>query len=156
YPFNFNVKYITKNNETFIIRRSLHNHRTPNYNFTKKYNLKLKLTYCNSCDSLFRRKYCKKCKRKLFNEGNNFDKDIIIDISDYESTASEKFSTYENDNFVINDNNSEKNYYCNDCKAYHFSEFHICVSKFEYIFKQTGKIDNNNVFFKDVTFNNNI
>ncbi|CAG8449867.1 24971_t:CDS:2 [Dentiscutata erythropus] len=128
YPFNFNVKYITKNNETFIIQRSLRNHGTPNYNFTKKYNLNLKLTYCDSCDSLFRRKYCKKCKRKLFNEGNDFNKDIIIDISDYELTASEKFSIYENDDFVVNDNNSGKNYYYNDCKAYHFSEFHICVT----------------------------
>ncbi|CAG8645142.1 16115_t:CDS:1, partial [Dentiscutata erythropus] len=52
------------------------------------------------CDSLFRRKYCKKYKRKLFNEENDFDKDIIIDISDYKSTASEKFSSYKNDDLL--------------------------------------------------------
>ncbi|CAG8854447.1 3545_t:CDS:2, partial [Gigaspora margarita] len=37
-------------------------------------------------------------------------------------------------NFVVND--SEKNYYCPDYKKYHYSEFHICVSRYEFIFSQ--------------------
>lgn len=72
------------------------------------------------------RKYCVRCKKKLFNL-EDFDKDgelnndINIDISDSEK------STYNLKNFVVND--SEKNYYCPDCKEYRYSEFHTCVSR---------------------------
>ncbi|CAG8811199.1 42662_t:CDS:2, partial [Gigaspora margarita] len=34
-------------------------------------------------------------------------------------------STYNLENFVVND--SEKNYYCPDCKEYCYSEFHACI-----------------------------
>ena len=43
----------------------------------------------------------------------------------------------------------KKTYYCTNCNQYHYSEFHTCVNKFEYIFNQNGYINNNKVYFTD-------
>ena len=146
-PFNFNIKTIKINNKCISIRKSLRSHKKIVYNYNRKYNFKPKfIYYCNGCDVMSTRKYCVRCKKKLFNL-EDFDKDgelnndINIDISDSEK------STYNLKNFVVND--SEKNYYCPDCKEYRYSEFHTCVSRYEFIFNQNSYINDNNILFND-------
>ena len=140
-PYNFHVEY-NKNN---LVRRTLHKPKTiPKYNYTWKYNIKIKFYYCDNCDSIYKQKYCKCCKRKLFSE-KDFNKDDEISLNTV-STILENNSYISDDGFVVS---NKKTYYCTNCNQYYYSEFHTCVSKFEYIFNQNGYINNNKVYFTD-------
>ncbi|CAG8834322.1 40538_t:CDS:2 [Gigaspora margarita] len=82
-------------------------------------------------------KYYKDVNTEDFDKDGELNDNINIDISDSEK------SIYKLENFVVND--SEKNYYCPDCKEYCYSEFHICVSRYEFIFNQNSYINDNNM-----------
>ncbi|CAG8677695.1 13731_t:CDS:2 [Gigaspora margarita] len=83
-------------------------------------------------------------KEKDFDKDGELNDDINIDISNFEKLI------YNLENFVVND--SEKNYYCPDCKEYRYSEFHTCVSRYEFIFSQNAQEYNTAVKkFKDLS-----
>jgi hypothetical protein len=128
--YNFNVYY--NDDKKCLIRKSLRikQKQSPIYNYTRKYNARF--YYCEVCNYLSRQSCCKLCKQKLLKE-EDFEEDEDIEIITETATISE-YSNYDSDDgFVVKDS---KEYYCDDCKQYRYSEFHSCVSKYEYIFNK--------------------
>ena len=141
--YNFLTEYQTIRGNQILVRKSqrIKSLQQKNYNYKRLYKQKkIKMLYCEKCNTFRRSKFCSKCKNKLFNL-QDFDDESIHS----ESCSMSSKSTYiSDDGFVVRDKQ------CLDCNE----QKCICIRlNFEipnnYITKQNAFITNGIPIFED-------
>ncbi|CAG8816322.1 20212_t:CDS:2 [Cetraspora pellucida] len=139
--YNFLTKYITINGNQILVRRSSHikDIQLKKYIFKHPYQRKIKILYCEKCNTFRKTKFCTKCKNKLYNV-QDFD---IESIHSEPCSVTSKLSYISDDGSVVLD----KKY--SDCKE----KKCICVRLNNiipnYITKQNAFLTNGVPIFED-------